>query len=133
LSQWTAHHLSRLMEKEILSIYAEKKDDTLTLTRGYDKLVAGKNVLVVEDLTSTGGSLQKVIDAVKKYGGNVIATSVMVNKNPLVTPDTFGVPFTPLASIDIPIYTENECLLCTQGVPINTTIGHGKAFLASKT
>ncbi|PIR75696.1 MAG: phosphoribosyltransferase [Candidatus Magasanikbacteria bacterium CG_4_9_14_0_2_um_filter_42_11] len=133
LSQWTTHHLCELKGKDILSIYAEKKDGDLKLTRGYDKLVSGKNVLVVEDLTSTGGSLTQVIKAVKSCGGNVIAASVMVNKNPNVTSETFGgVPFTPLAQIDITLYDADTCELCEQGIPINTTIGHGKEFLDSK-
>jgi len=131
LSQWTAYHFGEMKGKEVLSIYAEKKDGGLTLTRGYDKLVAGKNVLVVEDLTSTGGSLRKVIDAVKECGGNVIAASVMVNKNPDVTSETFGVPFTPLAEINVTLYDADTCKLCAN-IPINTTIGHGKEFLASK-
>lgn len=129
LSQWTAYHLSQLTGREILSIYAEKKDDTLKLTRGYDKLVKGKNVLVVEDLTSTGGSLKQVIEAVQTCGGTVIAASVMVNKNSDVTSETFGVPFTPLAEIDITLYEATNCELCKNNVPINTTIGHGKKFL----
>ena len=132
LSQWTAYHLSEILGKEILSIYAEKKDGGLTLTRGYDKLITGKNVLVVEDLTSTGGSLRQVIDAVQLCGGNVIAASVMVNKNPEVTAKTFGVPFTPLANINMSLYTADACPLCEQGIPINTTIGHGKKFVDSK-
>ena len=57
LSQWVAHHLSEMKGKQILSVYAEKKDGELNMTRGYDRVVAGKNVLVVEDLTTTGGSL----------------------------------------------------------------------------
>ena len=132
LSQWTAYHLSEILGKEILSIYAEKKDGGLTLTRGYDKLVEGKNVLVVEDITTTGDSLKKVIEAVNRCGGNVIASSVMVNKNPLVTSKTFGVPFTALSKIDITLYPADTCPLCKQSIPVNTTIGHGNAFLASK-
>ena len=132
LSQWTAYHLSQLTGRKILSIYAEKKDDTLKLTRGYDKLVKEKNVLVVEDLTSTGGSLKQVIEAVQTCGGTVIAASVMVNKNPDLTSETFAVPFTPLDEINVTLYKENDCVLCKNNTPINTTIGHGNAFLASK-
>lgn len=133
LSQWTAHHLSQMTGKEILSVYTEKKNDELQFTRGYNKLVQGKNVLVVEDLTTTGGSLQKVITEVQKAGGHVTAATVMVNKDPeLVNEQTFGVPFSALGEVRINSYEESECLLCQKGVPVNTSVGHGAKFVASK-
>lgn len=132
LAQWVAYHLSKLRGKEVLAVYAEKKDGDHKFTRGYDKDVAGKNVLVVEDLTTTGGSLKKVVDLVKEAGGNVIGASVMVNKNSDVTSDTFGVPFTPLATYEVKTYSPEECELCKNNTPINTTIGHGKKFVESQ-
>src|SRR6266568_5380513 len=62
LSTWTAYHLSKLKKKEILGIYTEKNPDKNQIfTRGYDKLVKDKNVLIIEDLTTTGGSVKKVV------------------------------------------------------------------------
>ena len=56
LSQWAAYHLSRLKGKEVLGVYTEKTPEkNQVFTRGYDRLVKGKNVLVIEDLTTTGG------------------------------------------------------------------------------
>jgi orotate phosphoribosyltransferase len=130
LSQWTAFHLSHLKGKEILGVYAEKKDDALMFTRGYDETVRGKKVLVIEDVVTTGGSLKKVIDAVKQNGGIPVAASVMINKDPdSVTEATFGVPFYPLTELRINSYDESECPLCKNNVPVNTSIGHGKKFV----
>lgn len=131
LSQWTAYHLSKIKGKEIQGVYAEKKDDSLAFTRGYDEVVRGKKVLVIEDLTTTGGSLKKVIDAVRQNGGTVVAASVMVNKDPdLVTAQALGAPFYPLTELRVNSYDADECPLCKQQVPINTSVGHGKKFLA---
>jgi orotate phosphoribosyltransferase len=131
LSQWTAYHLSKMKGKEIQGVYAEKQDGELQFTRGYDEVVNGKKILVIEDLTTTGGSVKKVIDAVRQHGGTVIAVSVMVNKDPgLVTEKTFGVPFYPLAEIRVNSYEASDCPLCQKHVPINTSVGHGKKFLA---
>ena len=133
LSQWTARHLSDIKGKEILSVYAEKKGGILNLTRGYDKLVKEKNVLVVEDLTTTGGSLAAVIDLVKKAGGIVLAASVMVNRDPeLVSSSIFGVPFLALAEYITASYSAEECPLCAKNIPINVSLGHGAKFLADK-
>ena len=134
LSQWTAFHLSRLLNREVLGIYTEKtKDNDQILTRGYDTYIKNKNVLIIEDLTTTGESVKKVIRSVTKAGGNVAAVSVMVNRNPReVTSESIGAPFSALATLDVMSFEENLCPLCQKGVPINTLVGHGKKFLSPK-
>jgi orotate phosphoribosyltransferase len=134
LSQWVAHHLSVLHKKEILSVYAEKgAEQNVIFTRGYDTLVQKKNVLVVEDVTNTGGSTKKVIDAVKNAGGNVIAACVMVNRSPkTVTSETMGAPFSALMDIEAEAFDEADCPLCKDSVPINTEVGHGRKYLERK-
>lgn len=131
LSQWTAFHLSRLKGKEVLGIYTEKTPDKQQVfTRGYDKLVKGKKVLVIEDLTTTGGSVRKVVDSVKSLGGRVVAVCVMVNRDPdNVTSEIVGGPFSALGILKAEAFDEKSCPLCKKGVPVNTTIGHGKKFL----
>lgn len=131
LSQWTAYHLSEIKGKEVLAIYTEKnKEGIQQFTRGYDKLVKGKNVLIVEDAPTTGGSAKKVVEIVNSIGGKVVAVSVMVNKNKKeVNSEFFGVPFFPLAEVDMQSYEAINCLMCKNGVPVNTTYGHGKKFL----
>ncbi len=134
LSQWTAYHLSNIKKKEILAVYTEKnKEGAQTFTRGYDKIVSGKNILIVEDAPTTGGSAKKVVEIVGVAGGKVVAVSVMVNKNKKeVTSEFFGVPLFPLAEVEMQSYEAEDCLMCKNGVPINTTVGHGKKFLESK-
>ncbi len=140
LSTWTAHHLTNLTGKEVLGIYCEKAqaggmavDTEMLLTRGYDELVKGKKVLVVEDLTTTGVSAKKVVNTVRVAGGEVVAVSVMVNRSPkTVTSEFFGAPFLPLDEFEIPMYKDGECPLCKSGVPINTKVGHGKKYLEAK-
>lgn len=134
LSTWTAYHLSKLKKKEILGIYTEKTPDKdQVFTRGYDKLVKGKNILVIEDLTTTGGSVKKVVESVKKIGGNVVGVCVMVNRDPkLVTSSAIGAPFSSLAVLEIPSWEEKDCPLCKQNVQINTDVGHGGKYLQAK-
>jgi orotate phosphoribosyltransferase len=133
LSTWTAYHLSKLKRKEILSVYTEKTPDRDQIfTRGYDKLVKGKNILVIEDNVTTGGSVKKVIASVKKAGGNVVAVCVMFNRDLSITSETIGAPFSSLAVIEADSYEEKDCPLCKQGVPIDTRVGHGKKYLERK-
>lgn len=134
LSTWTAYHLSKLKNKEILGIYTEKTPEKdQVFTRGYDKLITDKNVLVIEDLTTTGGSVKKVVDSVRKIGGNVVGVCVMVNRDPKqVTSETVGAPFSSLAVLEVPSWEEKDCPLCKQNMPINSEVGHGKQFLKEK-
>ncbi len=126
LSTWTAYHLSKLKNREVLGIYTEKTPESnQVFTRGYDALVKNKNVLVIEDLTTTGGSVKKVVDSVRLVGGNVIGVCVMVNRDPrLVNSETIGAPFSSLATLEVPSYDEADCPLCKNNVPIDTSVGH---------
>ncbi len=134
LSQWTAHHLSKLKGKEILSVYTEKQPDKNQIfTRGYGAFVKGKKVLVVEDIVTTGGSVKKVIDSVLAEGGKVVAACAMVNKDPLhINPESMGVPFGYLTVLGMDVWDEKDCPLCRSGVPINSSLGHGKKYLEEK-
>jgi orotate phosphoribosyltransferase len=140
LSQWVAYHLTKMKGKEIYSVFTEKSSDPKALfdqpqlfKRGYDTFVKGKNVLVVEDVTTTGGSVKKVVDQVCAVGGNVVMVYVIVNRNPLgVNAEFMGTPFRSLAIVKADAYEENNCPLCKKHIPINTEVGHGKEYVAKK-
>jgi orotate phosphoribosyltransferase len=134
LSSWTAYHLSQIKGKEVLGVYTEKDESgNQIFKRGYDKIVSGKKVVIVEDLTTTGGSAKKVVETAKSVGANVVGVVVMVNKNPKdVTSEYFGVPFFFLDVLEVQVYDEAECPLCKSGVPIDTRVGHGKKYLEAK-
>lgn len=134
LSQWVAFHLSELTGREILGVYTEKTPDKNQIfTRGYDKLVTGKKVLVVEDITTTGGSVRKVIESVRKAGGNVVSVCVLVNRDPDgINTQTIGAQFRALAEVRVKAWDEKECPLCAKSININTEVGKGREYLARK-
>lgn len=134
LSQWTAYHLSLITKKEVLGVYTEKTPEKNQIfTRGYDKLVKGKKVLIVEDITTTGGSVIKVLNSVKQVGGKVIAVCVLVNRDPKnINSQTVGAPYYSLAEVQFQSWEEKDCPLCKKEVPINITVGKGREYLAKK-
>ena len=134
LSQWTAYHLSALTNKEVLGVYTEKTPDKNQIfTRGYDILVKSKRVLIVEDITTTGGSVMKVVNSVKLAGGEAVGICVLVNRDPEnINTEKIGVPYTSLAEIRLQAWEGKDCPLCQKGVPINTIVGKGKEYLANK-
>lgn len=134
LSQWTAHHLSKLKKKQIFGVFTEKDESSnQVFKREYDKLVKGKNVLIVEDLTTTGGSVKKVVDSVKNAGGKVVGVCVMVNRDPeKVTSKSVGTPLSSLGVFRAESFDPQKCPLCKKNIPINTSVGHGKKYLQAK-
>ncbi|MBI1909156.1 MAG: phosphoribosyltransferase [Deltaproteobacteria bacterium] len=140
LSQWVAHHLSELTGREVLGVYAEKMEggegsgeSPFVIKRGYDKLIQGKKVLVVEDVLNTGGSVKKVVEATRAVGGDIIGVGALCNRGGVKPSDIGNVPelFT-LVNLKLEAWDEPFCPLCAQKVPINTDIGKGREFLARK-
>ncbi len=135
LSTWTAFHLTKMKGKEILGIYTEKSADKTDqiLTRGYDKFVKDKNILVIEDLATTGGSVKKVVNRIRTAGGNVVAVCLMVNKNvDEITSELIGAPLSWLSELKTETFEPENCPLCKKGIPIDTRVGHGKKFLEAQ-
>ncbi len=137
LSQWVAHHLNlKRTTGETLSLYAEKEgegeDKKLVIKRGYDAHIPGKNVLVVEDILTTGGSARKCIEAVQALGGNVIALSALCNRGGIKSADICNITIHALTSITMDSWAEKDCPLCKEKVPINTNVGKGKIFLQKR-
>ena len=135
LSQHTALRLRKLTMHQVFSVYAEKSDDgeNFVFRRGYDKVVAGKQVLVVEDVLTTGTSARKTVEAVRAVGGEVVGVAAICNRGGVTAEDVGGVPrLEVLMEISLESYNEAECPLCEQGVPINIDVGHGAKFLEAQ-
>ena len=143
LAQWVAFHLSKIQGYEVIAVYTEKDKGTQSsgaesnqiFTRGYDKYVKGRNVLIVEDIVTTGISVSRVVIAVKAAGGNIVEVCSIANiaSDPSkITDKVIGARFSYLAELPVVTYDEKDCKLCRDGVPVNTDLGHGKKFLEEK-
>lgn len=132
LSQWAAHHLTRLSGKEVLGVYAEKEGDGFLLRRGYDKLVLDKRVLVLEDVLTTGGSVKKAVETAKAAGAQVVGVAALCNRGG-VTAEFLGVPeLRSFLEVTLDSWDEKDCPMCAAKIPINTDVGKGREFLSRK-
>ena len=134
LSTWTAHHLSELNQREVYGVYADKNDTGgFVIRRGYDKIIAGKRVLIVEDLTTTGGSIRKVVEAARSAGAEVVGAVAICNRGG-ATKEAVGDParFEALVTLHLDQWPAEQCELCHNNIPVNTDIGHGARFLKLK-
>jgi len=137
LCQWVAQDLTERTGDQVFAVYAEKVEGTkpaqFQFNRGYAEFVRGKRVLVVEDILNTGGSAHAVINAVRDIDGVMVAAAALVNrggvtKQDLVVPELYA-----LVDVKLEAFEEADCPLCKQGVPIETSVGKGKEFLAKQT
>lgn len=124
----TAMHLNNGTQYPMYA-WADKKGDDFVFERaGFAEQLAGKRVLVVEDLLNTGDTVKKVIAQVRERGGNVIGVSVVCNRGS-ETAVSLDVPrLEQLASVDFKAYDAGECPLCADAIPIVFDVGHGDTF-----
>jgi orotate phosphoribosyltransferase len=133
LAQWTAHHLSRLQGKEVLAICADKSEESFIIKRGQDKLITGKKILVVEDILTTGGSVKKVVEAIRSINGDVIGVAALCNRGEITTKEIGDVPvLKTLVNVTLDAFDEADCPLCKDGIEINTSVGKGAEYLKNK-
>lgn len=97
----------------VRTIFSERKNGKMKFRRslGVNK---GENVLIVEDVVTTGGSVREVIDLVEKESGNIIGISSLVDRsNGKVD---FKYPFRPLLKLKVESYKADRCELCKKGI-----------------
>lgn len=97
------------------AIFTERENGKMTLRRGF-KIKPGENVLVVEDIVTTGGSVKEVLDVVKEHQGNIAGVALLVDRSGGTV--DFGVRTEALLHLSIPTYEPKDCPLCAQKVPI---------------
>lgn len=117
------------LNSDTKGVWADKAGDGFAFERaGFAEQIKGKRVLVVEDLLTTGGSVEKVCREVEKAGGSVVGVSVVCNRGG-VTADTLKVPrLTALATVSFEAVEPDACELCTAQVPIVEDMGHGDDY-----
>jgi len=93
------HEMGRALGLD--AMFVERPTGSFELRRGF-ALAPGQNVLLMEDVVTTGLSSREAIKAVEAAGGQVIAAAALVDRsNGKVD---LGVPFFPLIRLDVPTY-----------------------------
>ena len=70
--------IGRQLNKQ--TVFAEREQGVMTLRRGFE-IFSDSNVLVVEDVITTGGSVKEVIELVKSSGAEVVGVGVLVDRS----------------------------------------------------
>lgn len=97
------HEMGRALGVE--AIFVERPDGVFGLRRGFS-LNEGEEVLLVEDVITTGLSSREAIKAIEEAGGKVIAAAALVDRTGGNV--DLGVPFYPLLALEFPTYAADE-------------------------
>jgi orotate phosphoribosyltransferase len=96
----------------VRGLFGEREQSRMTLRRGFE-LTSGERVLVVEDVVTTGGSVQEIIRLVQERQATAVGVGVILDRSDGQA--HFPVPFQPLATLPVPNYAADVCPLCQQG------------------
>ncbi|MCD6218790.1 orotate phosphoribosyltransferase [Candidatus Calescamantes bacterium] len=110
-----SHEVARYLS--IRSLFAERKEGVMQLRRGFH-IEKGEKVLLVEDVITTGKSLQEVEDIVKESGGIITGVGCLVDRSGGKSP--FGEEIISLLSLKVRNWEPSLCPLCKERVPITT-------------
>jgi len=96
------------------------KEGGYLFRKSFQKSVAGKNILLVDDVLTTGGSITELMLAVTRLKGKVVAIAVICNRGGYGPERFFGLPVISLYKMKLKTSLKEECLLCQAGVPVDT-------------
>ena len=97
--------------------FAERKEGVMTLRRGFS-LRKGERVLVVEDVVTTGGSVQEVIDLVRAAGAVPVGVGVIVDRSNGRA--SFGkLPLFACHRQEVVTWKPEDCPLCKEGKTVD--------------
>jgi orotate phosphoribosyltransferase len=90
-----------------------------TLRSFYARLMAGKRVLLADDVRNTGKTFERCAELVRAAGGEVIATVEICDRMEAIV--DLGLPNYALAEYPAPEnYPAAECPMCKAGVPVTS-------------
>ncbi len=97
-------------------VFAERREGAFVLRRGQE-LLRGERALLVEDVITTGGSVEEVATLVRECGAAVVGVAALVERGPQTE---LSMPKRALMELDIQSWPAGECPLCAKGVSINS-------------
>jgi orotate phosphoribosyltransferase len=98
-------------------VFTERDPETrkMLLRRGFT-VEPGETAVVVEDVITTGGSTQDVVETLTAAGARVVAAASIIDRSGGKA--DVGVPRAALATLKVAAYAPEDCPLCRQGLPV---------------
>jgi orotate phosphoribosyltransferase len=97
-------------------VFTERKDGAMTLRRGF-RMEEDEQVVIVEDVVTTGKSTRETADVIAGHGGRVIGFASILNRSGRANP--FDAPYASLLTLDLETFEEAACPLCAKAIPLD--------------
>lgn len=96
----------------VLSGFAEKREGKRIIGRGFG--IESKKVLIVDDVMTTGKSVQETIDAVKDKDGDIVGVAVLIDRCSIELPFEYFATYKKV----VENFQPEECPLCKVNAPL---------------
>lgn len=108
---------------DTMAIFTERVEGKMKFRRGFT-VNSDDRVLIVEDIISTGGSVQEVIDEVSRFKAEIVGVGCLIDRSGGKV--DFGVPLKPLVKMDVISYDPGEVPEWLQNIPVTKPGSTGK-------
>jgi orotate phosphoribosyltransferase len=109
------HEVARALGARFIFTERDAGTKKMTLRRGFT-VTPGETAVVVEDVITTGGSTQDVVDVLRAAGAQVAAAASIVDRSGGRA--EVGVPRVALVTLQTAMHDAEECPLCHTGIPL---------------
>jgi orotate phosphoribosyltransferase len=109
------HEVARALGARFLFTERDAGTKVMALRRGFT-VSPGETALVVEDVITTGGSTQDVIEVLTAAGAKVLAAGSIIDRSGGHA--SVGVPRVALATMQVAAHYPEQCPMCALGIPV---------------
>jgi orotate phosphoribosyltransferase len=109
------HEVARALGTPFLFTERDPETRKMSLRRGFS-IQPGETAVVVEDVITTGGSTQDVVEVLRAAGARVLAAASIIDRSGGTA--EVGVPRIALATMKAAAFPPEDCPLCLQGLPV---------------
>jgi orotate phosphoribosyltransferase len=97
--------------------FSQRVEEKMAFRPGWSGLEAGTRAIIVEDILTTGGSVQEVVDSLKLRGIGIAGIYVLVDRT-AGSVWIEGAPVGSLLALKVEAYEAEDCPLCKAGTTL---------------
>lgn len=109
------HEVARALGTRFLFTERDAATKQMALRRGF-AVTPGEKAVVIEDVITTGGSTQDVVQVLRAAGAEVLGAGSIIDRSGGQA--EVGVPRVALATLEVAVHQPEECPLCQAGIPV---------------
>lgn len=109
------HEVARALGCRFLFTERDAQTRKMLLRRGFT-VRPGETVAVVEDVITTGGSTEDVVEVLREAGANVLCAGSVIDRSGGHA--QVGVPRAALVTMQVTAHDPAQCPMCERGIPV---------------